>query len=68
MVNSPLVISVQKIVEMRVRLSNIVLTFNFLKIDLELLDWIILGDDLDGTFESGALVLQLVSPNGFLDQ
>ena len=68
MVNSPLVISVQKIVEVRVRLSNIVLTFNFLKIDLELLDWIILGDDLDGTFESGAFVLQLVSPNGFLDQ
>ena len=68
MVNSPLVISVQKIVEVRVRLSNIVLTFNFLKIDLELLDWIILGDDLDGTFESGALVLQFVSPNGFLDQ
>ena len=59
--------SVIKMVLLRLSEADL-FTFCTLKIDHELLNWVILGHHFDGTLECLALILQLVPANGFLDE
>ena len=49
-------------------LSNVMLTLNTLKVDLELLNWVIFGHLLDCQLKLEALVLKLVTLDGLLNE